>query len=349
MVRNVFAGGNTPLGFYSYYDYITNNEKEGRLIILKGGPGVGKSTLIKKIAKLWREKYESIELFRCSGDEESYDGVYLPENNIAVIDGTAPHTVDPKLPGLFDEIVNLGDFIDCENIKNHSKEIREIFAEKSACYKRAYLLLGNAKNYVDFEKEISKKLINEKDIFSIAKSILKDVKSIGKAYKGGRERKVFYKAITPVGVLDYKTETFNSTFFIQLDFKLKGMKSLVLNRLAKLLIMEGYEIESAFSPFSPLDRDSIYLPNLNVGIGNMDKCYNIYSKYELECGKAKKEEKNLELIERNNLSINALVDETKKELEKAKNLHKQVENYYIDSMNFDGINEVSKKLIERIV
>ena len=64
---------------------------------------------------------------------------------------------------------------------------------------------------------------------------------------------------------------------------------------------------------------------------------------------AKKEEKNLELIERNNLSINALVDETKKELEKAKNLHKQVENYYIDSMNFDGINEVSKKLIERIV
>lgn len=44
-VMNYFAGGNTAKGFYSLYD--SNLKGLERLFILKGGPGSGKSTIMK--------------------------------------------------------------------------------------------------------------------------------------------------------------------------------------------------------------------------------------------------------------------------------------------------------------
>ena len=49
--RHMFPGGNTYKGFYSYYDYILPQEKANKIIILKGGPGVGKSTFMRHIAE----------------------------------------------------------------------------------------------------------------------------------------------------------------------------------------------------------------------------------------------------------------------------------------------------------
>jgi ABC-type lipoprotein export system ATPase subunit len=44
-VKMVFPGGNTCLGFYSFYNYIIGEEAR-RIFVLKGGPGTGKSTFM---------------------------------------------------------------------------------------------------------------------------------------------------------------------------------------------------------------------------------------------------------------------------------------------------------------
>ena len=49
-----FAGGNTARGFFSLYD--SNFAGLEKVFILKGGPGTGKSTLMKKIAMIGRKK-----------------------------------------------------------------------------------------------------------------------------------------------------------------------------------------------------------------------------------------------------------------------------------------------------
>ena len=63
--RHMFPGGNTPLGFYSYYDYIIDKTTANRLFILKGGPGTGKSTLMKKIGYELASKGYHIEFMHC--------------------------------------------------------------------------------------------------------------------------------------------------------------------------------------------------------------------------------------------------------------------------------------------
>ena len=50
-VRRLFPGTNTPQGYYSYHRYVMPPEGANRVFLLKGGPGVGKSTLMKRLGK----------------------------------------------------------------------------------------------------------------------------------------------------------------------------------------------------------------------------------------------------------------------------------------------------------
>jgi len=88
----LFPGGNTPYGFYSFYDYIIEKDA-ARIFILKGGPGVGKSTFMHKIGEAMLEKGFDVEFHCCSSDNGSLDGICIPAIRVALIDGTAPQSV----------------------------------------------------------------------------------------------------------------------------------------------------------------------------------------------------------------------------------------------------------------
>ena len=93
-IRHMFPGGNTSKGFFSFYNYIISQEEAKRIFILKGGPGVGKSTFMKKTANEMLERGYDVEFMHCSSDNNSLDGVVIPNIGVALIDGTAPHVVD---------------------------------------------------------------------------------------------------------------------------------------------------------------------------------------------------------------------------------------------------------------
>ena len=86
-----FLGGNTGAGFYSLYDGFTDSEAGDFLWIIKGGPGCGKSSFMKRIARSAEGAGMTVERVLCSGDPESLDGIYIREARCAYVDGTAPH------------------------------------------------------------------------------------------------------------------------------------------------------------------------------------------------------------------------------------------------------------------
>ena len=59
-----FLGANSPTGFYSLYDQLLPPEQASAIYILKGGPGCGKSTLMRRVAALAQEAGYSQELGR---------------------------------------------------------------------------------------------------------------------------------------------------------------------------------------------------------------------------------------------------------------------------------------------
>ena len=46
-----FLGGNTPAGFYSLYHQLSDADRLRALYIIKGGPGSGKSTLMRRVER----------------------------------------------------------------------------------------------------------------------------------------------------------------------------------------------------------------------------------------------------------------------------------------------------------
>ena len=91
-----FLGANSPTGFYSLYDHLLSPEEARAIYILKGGPGCGKSTLMRKIGAWAEEAGLETEYILCSGDPDSLDAVILPAVGAAIVDGTAPQGVVPQ-------------------------------------------------------------------------------------------------------------------------------------------------------------------------------------------------------------------------------------------------------------
>ena len=88
-----FLGANSPSGFYSLYDQLISPEEARAVYILKGGPGCGKSTLMRRVAAQAEEAGLDTEYILCSGDPDSLDAVVLPAKGVAIVDGTAPQGV----------------------------------------------------------------------------------------------------------------------------------------------------------------------------------------------------------------------------------------------------------------
>ena len=78
------------------------------VMVLKGGPGVGKNTFMREIGKTMERAGTPVEYLWCSGDPDSLDGVVLPALRCAVVDGTSPHVVEPRFPAAVGRYVDLG-------------------------------------------------------------------------------------------------------------------------------------------------------------------------------------------------------------------------------------------------
>lgn len=176
-----FAAANGYSGFRSYFGEIFNPEKFDRLYILKGGPGTGKSSLLKKLAKDAPENF-SCELFYCSSDSKSLDGLIISskKGSVAILDGTAPHATDPQIPGAIEKITNLGDNWDETILKSNRETILRLASQKRASYETAYQYLSICgKIYTCIYKEAEKACIGDYD--AEIEKILSDVSKKGKS------------------------------------------------------------------------------------------------------------------------------------------------------------------------
>ena len=110
----LFAGLNGIDGYVPLLEYTLSPMK--RVFILKGSPGSGKSTVMKRIAARAEAEGHPLTVIRCSSDPDSLDGVMLTDLGVAVADGTSPHSLDPKKYGIREVTVSLEDTFDYDRL-----------------------------------------------------------------------------------------------------------------------------------------------------------------------------------------------------------------------------------------
>lgn len=96
-----YLGGATPLGSKDFVPNLTEGLKR---YLIKGKPGTGKSTMLKKIEKAAISKNYDIEMYHCGFDPQSIDMIICRELGFAIFDSTAPHEYFPDKDS--DEVID---------------------------------------------------------------------------------------------------------------------------------------------------------------------------------------------------------------------------------------------------
>lgn len=348
--KHFFLGGNTPTGFYSYYDYLLPQESARRIYCIKGGPGTGKSTLMKKIAEDAAKKGADIELAHCSSDPDSLDGVIIKSVGIAFVDGTSPHIVDPKTPGAVDTVLHMGDCWDGNAIARHKEAIMRTNRKIAEQFARAYAYLGAAKCIWQDLNSIYEKSIKGNVYAEFEEDIIfRELAEISISPVCGSVRKLFASAITPKGIVNYAPSILNGykTYII------KGYPASCLQGICKSAVNRGFDTEMYMCPLSPEERcEHLLIPKLNLAftVSNEYHAYdngeivdfNEYaSKYILETHRKAREFAKTQ--------IKTLLDGAVDAIAEAKEYHDELEKYYIPAMNFDKIDEISEKTIKEVL
>lgn len=337
METRYFASANSYEGFYSLFANIFDSKKFDRIFVLKGGPGTGKSTLIKKVVDFAKNNDGSARLYHCSSDINSLDGavINVGEKRFAIIDGTAPHERDAIIVGAIDEIINLGNSIDTEWIKTYRDDIISLSDQKSKAYKTAYSYLKIAGECFG---SIYKKKCNSFDFNSALKYI--DKLPINIDYTSKESQKCFVSSFSKVGYRSFHLSKENYEEIIGIGGDATNAKILM-----KFI---GDRISNANIEIFPTPLK----PDLPEAIA-VDKCLitslddsltSVCSDEFFRDSKTDKEE--IKLI---NKMHDELLEEATRWLSIASDIHFRLEDIYTKCMNFDNNETIFDKICKKML
>ena len=253
-MRHLFAGVNSPAGFHSYFKSIIDEEKAARIIYIKGGPGTGKSTLMKKIASAACDMGEPVEVFHCSSDPQSLVGVHIVNRRVALMDSTAPHIMEPKYPAVNGQIFNAAECLDRDKLSGREGELSRYCAIKETAFKRGFQYLKAAAAIDEMYDGES----NTKKVDDIIELYIFQPSDTG----GGRVRPLFLNAVTPDGPVSYQGGLREGGLVVTIP-------PAALNRLLEHATRNGYDAEVFFSPLNPKVKiEHIHIPELNLWISS---------------------------------------------------------------------------------
>lgn len=264
-ILNYFGGGNTARGFYSLFE--SNLKGLERLFILKGGPGTGKSSLMKAIGSEWVEKGYNLEYIHCSSDNESIDGVIIPALKVGIVDGTAPHVIEPKAPGAIEEYVNLGEAWDSQALAGKKEEIILISQQVSQLFETAYSTFAEALKIHDKWEKIYIKNMDFGKADQLTKELIRNFFSNINLNKHSEVKHRYLGAATPKGAVDFVP---NLTEEIPKRYFIKGRagtgKSTMLKKIAAEGEKRGFDLEIYHCGFDPLSLDMVIVRELGLAI-----------------------------------------------------------------------------------
>lgn len=356
-IRRFFPGGNTTVGFYSFFDYILPYEEANRIYCLKGGPGTGKSSIMRQIGEYFKQEGVDIEYHHCSSDPDSLDAVVIKAAKAAILDGTAPHVVDPKYPGAVDEIINLGAFWEKEALLKERESIAKLRHENSRLFQKAYRYLkALGQLYEAYEKTAFLAFDREASLQTAYELIVNLLGDYPVLKKKGKSRHLFAFGITPKGIVQFREDY------------LKGMRTAIcihenefvsseaiMQRLKEAFLERGFDIICLHSPFKPARIVEILCDELQLLISADTLFYRVEDKEAYtftvdltRLADPKRVEALKDEVDADLKDVRHLLDRSVSYIRKAKENHHQLEQFYISALDFSKHEQLAQSLIQEI-
>ena len=347
-----FFGADNKCGYRSLFGKLYDPFAEGTHYILKGGPGTGKSTIMKKFAEKFEKQGLFVERGICSADPESLDLVYVPEINFSVIDGTPPHVFDPSMPGVTEHIVDLTAAWNKEYLKSHADEITALTRDCKLQHKKSAEYLRLASQLTANLAAIGADFTDREKICRYAQRLAHRVIPERKSASYGRLNLRFLSAVTPDGIrVEHDTVASLCERMITVNDTLGAAAPFIVEYLADCALENGYDIYKCYCPVMPDTKpEHIIIPELKLAVFTENAYHHALDDETnaVRAGRfsdkteAAKYKERIAFVQK---TKKEMIDEAVRKMSLAKNSHDKLEEFYIKATDFNVINEITDKLL----
>lgn len=353
MKEQYFLGANSPLGFFSLYEYFMNAQTDKTLYILKGGSGCGKSTFMRRISNAAQEKGLDVEEVYCSADPSSLDALYLPALKLGYVDGTAPHLLEPKFAGVFEQYLNLGANYNIAGLHTEKASIMDQIIKGKAPFKRAY-------DYLAASDKVWREIITELTSDDLTKRLVKRSRGIiarelRQKSKHGTQavKNRFITSLTHKGYSNCFHFAENSSDRIYHLDNSFGFAHIVLSEIKQAALSLGYNLTVCNNPLQPTQIAHLIIPELQLAFLSSDDLFQYTGKYDrhmrldamVDADKIKKAKQRIKFSKK---VRHMLIQEAISALGDAKKEHEILERYYNPYINFSAIEHLADEHIRML-
>ena len=340
-----FLGSNSGTGFYSLYDSFTDPSAGEFLWVIKGSPGCGKSSFMRRIGAAAEAAGVRTEYILCSGDPDSLDGVRFPDRHVAYVDGTAPHVIEPMYPGASSLYLDLGAYLDAGALEAHLPEIMAIFARYRALYGAAYAQLAAAaallpKNHPAAQSEAAVRSLSRRIDGIAARELRPRPKAAAVTHR-------FLSAYSCRGYL-LLADTLRSlcSRLVLLDNAM-GLGHVALARLAAAAEERGWDMICCHDPLEPEKLEALLLPERSLAFLAAEGAGRALPEAErrlrldaLSARFLRPEDRSL--LRQRRKESRVMLDAAAETLAQAKALHDSLEAVYHPHVDFDGVGALAE-------
>ena len=346
-----FLGANSAQGFVSRFDQLGDPKRGWRCYVIKGGPGTGKSSLMKKLAARLGESCGPVEHIHCSSDVDSLDGVIFLEQKLSIADGTPPHAIEPRFPGAYENVVSLCDCWDKARLFKEREEIISLAESISLCHKSSVGYLYAAGSLLtDLQMAVSDAVDSQK-IIRFAKNLAQK-EFPRQPGKRGHESIRLLSAITNKGPVLFNDtiEALAPRLYI-IDDSWGAASQQLIQELRRLALEYGHDVLSCCCPLFPFTKvDHLFLPQLGLGFATRNKFHPvtapafrvIHARRFTDMEKVTARKHRISFLQK---AARNMIDEAASLISEAKSLHDQLEQHYVSAMNFTKVGAVARQVI----
>lgn len=258
MALQFFLGANSSEGFVTLYPQLCR-ETPRRIFSIKSGPGSGKSTAIRQLAGQLGTPEEEI---LCSSDPDSLDGAIFPE--LALLDGTAPHVLEPELPGAQGDYLTLPPYRDRAGLEEKRPALLALKAASAQCYQQAGRLLAAAALAQEARRQVLAPFVREEKLAARGRSLM--LRCLPDTHRPGQLRLRFLEGYTPKGRLllkDTVTGCAETVYALRDSF---GLAQPLLLAARDAALERGYRVYVCLCPLAPRRIRHLLLPEAGIAL-----------------------------------------------------------------------------------
>lgn len=348
-----FLGANTPTGFVGFMPSCYQPQEGWWAYIIKGGPGSGKSTFMRRILERLTAEGEEAEAILCSSDPQSLDGVRFPQMRAVVLDGTAPHVVEPRYWGACETIVDIGGCADTHCLQQNAEAIMlatdacsEQHAACRGCLATAAALLADSRRMA----------LRCTDTDKVVRAAARLAEQEWGSAAAGREERRFLSAVTPEGaqVLYGTLQALCPRIYVMED-EYGAAGGLLLGELRRLARERELAVITCTCPLAPEDKvEHLLFPSVGVGFTLSNSWHKVDFPAYRRIHAARFTDESALQPKRQRLAFNRraardLVGQAVEAAVQAKALHDDMERFSREAMDFAAVDRLCDRVSEELL